>query len=274
MKRVAILFIVALLFSCRERAARSQPPGGSPLETASLIFASMQQVTDVHVGTIHNQIMGLEGEIPGSPISTNAVTRGALGQSLEVRLTPETRVDDGVRITAADSGGTEYSMKVERDAISVAGHDEKVFGYYFSVPFENKPWSHSLNWRLKVFAGKALVIGEELAIPPKDFIMYVKTTDNPFDIVDIARLARGQTYKIFYPNLHSDLLIAYYTSDYSSYVPVYVGQADPSRDLHFAPEITISAQARPGSYFFTHTPRSAISRDDRNLPVFGFKVIE
>jgi hypothetical protein len=234
----------------------------------------MQQVKDITVGSIHNRIMGLEGEIPNGPVPTNTLTLGALHQSLEVRLTRETRIDEGVRINAAGSDGTEYSTDVERDAISVAGNDETVFGYYFSVPFENKPWSHSINWRLKVYAGKVIVIEEELAIPVKDFIMYVKTTDNPFDVIDITRLTRGQTYKLLYPNLHSDLLIVYYTSDYSSYVPVYVGRADPLRDPHSAPEITIGPQARPGSYFFTHKARSAISRDDENLPVFGFKVIE
>ena len=272
MRRAAILFTVALLFSCQGRASRSQRHDDSPLPSASLIFASMQQVKDVRVGSIHNRIMGLEGEIPNAPVSTNALTLGALGQSLEVRLTRETRIDEGVRITAADRGGTEYATNVERDAISAAGHDETVFGYYFSVAFENKPWNHSLNWRVKVYAGKAAVIEEELAIPAKDFIMYVKTTDNPFDVIDVTRLTRGQTYKLLYPNLHSDLLIAYYTSDYSSYTPVYVGRADPLP--HSAPEITISAQAPPGSYFFTHKAPQAVSRGDENLPVFGFKVLE
>ena len=234
----------------------------------------MQQVKDIRVGSIHNHIMGLEGEIPNGPIPADTVTLGALKQSLDVRLTGATPIDEGVRIAAAGSDGSEYSTHVERDAISVASRDETVFGYYFSVPFENKPWGHSANWRLKVYVGKALVIEKELAIPPKDFIIYTTTSDNPFDVVDITRLIRGQTYKFFYPNLHSDLLIAYYTSDYALYVPVYVGQADPLRDAHSVPEITISAQARQGSYFFTHKARSAVSPGDENFPVFGFRVIE
>jgi hypothetical protein len=273
-RRLAVLAVVVLLFSCREKAARSPVPGDSRSDSASLIFASMQEVKDIRVGSIHNRIMGLEGEIPSGPVSADTVTLGALKQSLDVRLTGETRIDEGVRITASGGDGTEYSTHVERDSISVAGHDETVFGYYFSVPFENKPWSHSLNWRLKVYAGKTPVIEKELAIPLKDFIIYAKTSDDPFDVIDIARLVRGQTYKLFYPNLHSDLLIAYYTSDYSSYVPVYVGQADPVRDAHSVPEITISALARQGSYFFTHKARSAVSRDDENLPVFGFRLID
>ena len=234
----------------------------------------MQQVKGISIGSIHNRIMGLEGEIPSGPVSEDTLTLGALKQSLEVRLKGETRIDEGVRIIAAGSDGTEYSTHVERDAISVAGHDETVFGYYFSVPFENKPWSHTVNWHLKVFAGKTLVVEKELAIPLKDFIIYAKTSDNPFDVVDVTRLSRGQTYKLLYPNLHSDLLIAYYTSDYSLYVPVYVGQADPLMDSHSVPEITISAQARQGSYFFTHQARSAVSRDDESLPVFGFRTVE
>ena len=274
MRRLAILLTVALLISCREKAARSAVPGESDPAAASLIFVSMQQVKDIRVGRIHNRIMGLEGEIPNGPVSADTVTLGALKQSLEVKLTGETRIGEGVRITAAGSDGIEYSTNVERDAISVAGHDETVFGYYFSVPFENKPWSHSVNWRLKVYTGKTLLLEKELAIPLKDFIMYAKATDNPFDVIDSTHLARGQTYKLFYPNLHSDLLMVYYTSDYSLYVPIYTGQAGPLRDPHSTPEITISAQARRGSYFFTHKARSAVSRDDENLPVFGFRVIE
>lgn len=274
MRRLVILLTVALLFSCREKTATNPGPGDSHPESASLIFASMQQVKDIRVGSIHNRIMGLEGEIPNGPVLENTVTLGALKQSLEVRLKGETRIDDGVSITAAGSDGTEYSTNIEKDSVSVAGHDESVFGFYFSVPFENKPWGHSTNWHLKVFVGKALVAEKELAIPPKDFIIYTRTSDNPFDGVDITRLSRGQTYKLLYPNLHSDLLIAYYTSDYSVYVPVYVGQVDPLLDPHSVPEITISAQARQGSYFFTHKARSAVSRDDENLPVFGFRVVE
>jgi hypothetical protein len=274
MRRLAILFTVALLFSCRERAARNAVPGDSSPDSASLSFPSMQQVKSIRVGSIHNRIMGLEGEIPSAPVSADTVTRGALNQSLEVRLTKETRIDEGMTLTAAGSDGTEYSTHVEPDAISAAGHDETVFGYYFNVPFENKPWSHSVNWRLRVFAGKTLVVEKELAIPLKDFIIYTKTSDNPFDVVDVTQLTRGQTYKLLYPNLRSDLLIAYYTSDYSLYVPVYVGQLDPTRDPHSVPEITISAQARQGSYFFTHKARSAVSRDDESLPVFGFRVVE
>ena len=249
-------------------------PGDAHPDSASLIFASMQQVKDVSVGSIHNQIMGLEGEIPNGPVPEDTVTLGALKQSIEVRLKPETRIDEGVQVTAAGSDGSEYSTHVERDALSVAGHDETVFGYYFSVPFENKPWSHSVNWHLKVFAGNALVIEKDLAIPLKDFIIYTRTSDDPFDVVDVTRLARGQTYKLLFPNLHSDLLIAYYTSDYSLYVPVYVGRADPASDPHSVPEITISATARQGSYFFTHKARAAVSRDDENLPVFGFRTVD
>jgi len=274
MRRLTILLTVTLLFSCGEKTARSPAPGDSHSDSASLIFTSVQQVKDIRVGSIHNRIMGLEGEIPDGPVSADTLTLGALKQSLEVRLTAETRIEEGVRITAAGSDGTEYSINVERNAISVAGHDETVFGYYFSVPFENKPWSPSVNWRLKVYAGNTIVIEKELAIPTKDFIMYAKTSDNPFDVIDIMRLTRGQTYKLHYLNLHSDLLIVYYTSDYSLYVPLYVGQADPLRDPHSVPEITIGAQARQGSYFFTHKARSAVSRDDENLPVFGFRVIE
>ena len=274
MKRLAIVLTVALLFSCRERTARGAAPGDSHPDSGSLLFASMQQVKDIRVGSIRNRIMGLEGEIPNGPVPADTVTLGALQQSLEVRLTGATPIDDGVTITAAGSDGTEYSTHVERDAISVAGHDETIFGYYFGVQFENKPWSHSVNWHLKVYAGKTLVIEKELAIPLKDFIIYTKTSDNHFDVVDITRLIRGQTYKLLYPNLHSDLMIAYYTSDYAVYVPVYVGQADPLPDPQSAPEITISPQARPGSYYFTHKARSAVSPGDENLPVFGFRVIE
>jgi hypothetical protein len=272
MRRLVILLTIVLLFSCRERAARSVAPGDTHPDAASLVFKSMQKVKDISVGSIHNRIMGLEGEIPNGPVAGDTLTLGVLKQSLEVRLTGKTRIGEGVRITASGGDGTEYSTNVEPDAISVAGHDETVFGYYFSVLFENKPWSHSVNWHLKVFAGKALVVEKELAIPLKDFIIYTKTSDNPFDVLDITRLSRGQTYKLLYPNIHSDLLIAYYTSDYSLYVPVYVGQADS--DPHSVPEITISAQARQGSYFFTHKARSAVSRGDENLPVFGFRVIE
>jgi hypothetical protein len=289
MKRVTILFLVAMLISCRERPARSpgsantaapaSPSGASASITpasdasASAVFASMQQLKDVRIGSIHNRIMGLEGDIPNGPISANELTLGALQQSLEVRLTKETRINQGVRITArADQ--TEYSMEVERDAISVAGHDETVFGFYFSVPFENKPWSHSVNWRLKVYTGKEIVVEKELPVPAKELIIYTKTTDNPFDVIDITHLAKGQTYKLFYQNLHSDLLIAYYTSDYSTYAPFYAGKADSHTDLHSAPEITISADALPGAYFFTHKAREAISRDDQAFPVFGYKVID
>jgi hypothetical protein len=119
-----------------------------------------------------------------------------------------------------------------------------------------------------------MVIQKELSIPAEDFIMYVNPTDDPFDIIDVTHPARGQTYKFSYRNLHSDLLIAYYTGDYSSYVPIYVGRADPQLAPHSVPEITISERARPGSYFFTHAARSAVSREDRDLPVFGYKVIE
>ena|SRR5208337_2479206 len=274
MKRLAIVLMVALLFSCGERAARGAVPGTSHPDSASLIFASMQNLKDIRVGSIHNRIMGLEGEIPNGPVPANTVTLGALKQSLEVTLTAATPIDEGVRITAAGSDGAEYSTHVERDTLSVASRDETVFGYYFSVPFENKPWSHSVNWRLKVYAGKALVVEKEFAVPLKDLIIYTKTSDDPFDIVDVTRLIRGQTYKILYSNLHSDLLIAYYTSDYEVYVPVYVGQADPLLGPQSAPEITISAQARQGSYFFAHKARSAVSPGDESLAVFGFRVIE
>lgn len=284
MKRVSILFLAALLISCGERpakapgfansAAEASPSAASLSEaSASVVFASMEQLKDIRTGAIHNRIMGLEGEIPNGPISTNALTLGELQQSLEVRLARETRIDQGVRITAR-ADRTEYSTEIERDAISEAGHDETVFGFYFSVPFENKPWSHAINWRLRVYAGNEIVIERDLEVPAKDLIMYGKTTDNPFDVIDITHLTRGQTYKLFYQNLHSDLLVVYYTSDYSTYAPFYVGKADSHTDLHSVPEITISAHALTGSYFFTHKARAAISRDDEEFPVFGYKVID
>jgi hypothetical protein len=284
MKRTAILLLIVLLISCRERPARGSgsvnaAAGASPTETflseaaASVVFTSMQQLKDIRIGSIHNRIMGLEGDIPNGPISTNTLTLGPLQQSVEVRLTRETRIDQGVKITArADQ--TEYSTEVERDAISTAGHDETVFGFYFSVPFENKPWSHITHWRLTVYTGGQIVMEKELEVPVKDLIMYVKSTDNPFEIIDTTHLTRGQTYKLFYQNLQFDLLIAYYTSDYSTYAPFYAGKADSKLDPYSAPEITISAQALTGSYFFTHKAREAISRDDEEFPVFGYKVIE
>ena len=239
-----------------------------------MTFTSMQQVKNIRIGSIHNRIMGLEGEIPSGPVSANDLTLGALGQSIDVRLTRETGIEEGVRVTAVNSEGTEYSMDVARDSISTAGHDDTLFGFYFSIPFENKPWSQFVTWRLTVHAGKVPVVEKKLEVPAKDFIMYVKTTDNPFDVIDVSHLARGQTYKLSYPNIRSDLLIVYYTSDYSTYVPVYAGRADPHLDRQSAPEITIGAQALAGSYFFTHKVRSTISRDDEEFPVFGYKVIE
>ena len=160
MRRLVILLTVVLLISCREKAARSGVPGDAHPDAESLVFISMQKVKDIAVGSIHNRIMGLEGEIPNGPVSADTLTLGALRQSLEMRLTGETRINEGVRITASSGDGKEYSTKVEPDAISVAGHDETVFGYYFSVPFENKPWSHSVNWHLKVF-------GRERPLPLK-----------------------------------------------------------------------------------------------------------
>ena len=274
MRRAAMLVIVLLLFSCQGRAAKNQPQVEPPPESAALIFTSMQPVKGIRVGSIHNRIMGLEGEIPNAPVSTSTLTLGTLGQSLDVRLAPETRIDEGVRITASSDDGTVYTANIDRDAISTAGHDEVVFGYYFSVPFENKPWKHLLNWRLKVFTGKVRVLEKELAIPARDLMVYLKTTDDPFDVADVARLARGQTYKLYYQNLRSDLLIAYWTSDYSVYVPIYVGRVDPQLDSRTVPEITIGARARPGTYFLTHKALSAISPGDQELPVFGFKVID
>ncbi len=284
MKRVAILLLVALLISCRERPARGQGSAASGPETSSpetsvsavsgsMVFTSMQQLKDVRIGSIHNQIMGLEGDIPNAPISANMLTLGPLQQSLEVRLTRETQIDQGVRIIARGNQ-VEYSVEVERDAISVAGHDDTIFGFYFNVPFENKPWSRITSWRLTVSAGNEIVIEKELEIAARDLILYTKAADNPFDAIDITHLSKGQTYKIFYQNLQSDLLIAYYTSDYSTYTPFYAGKADSRLDPHSAPEITISTHAPSGSYFFTHKAREAISRSDEELPVFGYRVIE
>jgi len=274
MRTAAMLIVVMLLFSCQGKAEKSQPQGESPPESTDMLFTFMQPVKGIRVGSIHNRIMGLEGEIPSAPVSTNTLTLGALGQSLDVRLAPETRIDEGVRITASSDDGTVYATDIERDAISTAGHDEIVFGYYFSVPFENKPWKHALHWQLKVFAGMVSVLEKELAIPVKDLMVYQKTTDDPFDVVDVTRLARGQTYRLSYENLRSDLLIAYSTHDFSVYVPIYVGRVDPQLDSHSVPEITIDAQARPGAFFFTHKSPSAISPRDQELPVFGFKVID
>jgi hypothetical protein len=218
--------------------------------------------------------MGLEGEIPSKPISTNTVTAGALQQSLDIRLRQETRIEDGVKLVAIDNAQTEYSMEVERSAISVASHDETVLGFYFNIPFENKPWSHTLNWRFRVYAGKEIILEKELEIQRKDLITYVTATDNPFEVIDITLLNRRASYKLYYQNLRTDLLIAYYTNDYAIYAPFYVGKVEPNTAPLSGPEIKISAEALSGAYFFTHKPEGGISRDDENLPVFGYKVID
>jgi hypothetical protein len=288
MKRIAIVLMVMSLMSCHERARKDQTSAAGQSAAASqaeyaasarqaslsIIFSSLQERPNIRAGMIHNRIMGLEGEIPSKAISADSVTVGALRQSLDILLRPETKIEEGVKLAATGADQIEYSMEVERNSISTASHDETVLGFYFSVPFENKPWSHSLTWRLRVSVGRQTVMEKELEIPRKDLIIYAKATDNPFDVIDVTLLARGASYRLYYQNLRSDLLIAYYTNDYALYVPFYAGKAESNADPVSVPEITIRAEAVSGAYFFTHKPESGISRDDDNFPVFGYKVIE
>jgi hypothetical protein len=288
MKRMTIILMVGLLISCQGRTNRVQKPANPEIEPTAkanyeaialkasqyVTFASMQQIKNIRAGMIHNRIMGLEGEIPNGPISSNTLTLGALQQSLDISLTRETKIEEGVKIVAVDSAQTEYSIEVERNAISVAGHDDTVFGFYFSVQFENKPWSRTTNWRLRVYAGKEIVIERELEIHTKDLITYVKATDNPFEVIDITHLNKGESYNLYFQNLHTDLLIAYYTNDYAIYTPFYVGKVDSNFDPLFRPEIRISVNALSGSYYFTHKVKEGISGDDESFPVFGYKVID
>lgn len=288
MKRIAVVLMVVSLMSCHESTRKDQKSAAREVASTAradyeanaqkasshIKFAAMQERKNIHIGIINNRIMGLEGEIPNRPISTNTVTVGALQQSLDIRLRQETKIEEGVKLVAIDNAQTEYSMEVERKAISVAGHDETVLGFYFSIPFENKPWSHTINWRLRVYAGKEIVIEKELEIHRKDLITYVKATDNPFVVIDITLLNKGESYKLYYQNLRTDLLIAYYTNDYAIYAPFYVGKVESNVDPLSGPEIAISAEAVSGAYFFTHKPEGGISSADENLPVFGYKVID
>jgi hypothetical protein len=117
-------------------------------------------------------------------------------------------------------------------------------------------------------------VEKELQIHRKDLIIYVKATDNPFEVIDITLLNKGASYKLYYLNLRTDFLIAYYTNDYAIYAPFYVGKVESNADPGAGPEIAISAEAVSGAYFFTHKPEGAISGGDENLPVFGYKVID
>jgi hypothetical protein len=288
MKRIAIVLMVVSLMSCHENARKDQTSAAPEAATSAradsearaqkaspyITFAAMQEQKNIRIGMIHNRIMGLEGEIPNRPISANTLTAGALQQSLDVRLTQETKIEEGVKLVAIDNARTEYSLEVGRNAISTASHDETVLGFYFSIPFENKPWSHTVNWRLRVYAGKEIVIEKELEIQRKDLITYLKATDNPFDVIDVTLLNKGASYKLYFQNLRTDLLIAYYTNDYALYAPFYVGKVEANAGPLTVPEIAIDARAVGGVYFFTHKPESGISGDDQNLPVFGYKVID
>jgi hypothetical protein len=288
MKRIAMVLMVVLVMSCHENTRKDQTPAAPAVVTTAQAdsealarkaspyfrFAAMHERKDLRIGMIHNLIMGLEGEIPNKPIAANTLMAGALQQSLDVRLTQETKIQEGVKLVAIDNARTEYSIEVERSAISTASQDETVLGFYFSIPFENKPWSHTVNWRLRVYAGREIVIEKELEIPRKDLITYLKATDNPFEIIDVTHLSKGASYKLYFQNLRTDLLIAYYTNDYALYAPFYVGKVESNTGPLTVPEIAIDAGAVSGAYFFTHKPENGISGEDENLPVFGYKVIE
>ena len=273
-RRLPLLLVAALVASCSPKPQRgtSLPAGGQGAVAAagSVTIAGLRVVAEVHPGDIENKLLGIEDE-PPTKATRNDVEVGPLEKSLSVVLTSDSPVTEGVRIEAR--GGTRtYSLKVD-DVRSIQSNEGQTEGYYFSVQFENKPWSPTEDWTIGVYCGAKSVLEKRVKASRMPLIIYDRPSDNPFDTIDLRELKRGVRYRLSWQNT-GDLLVVYYSRAYDVYRPILVGVSRTALPDSEGLALTIEANAPAGQYYFAAMPRGAIDGKPARMAVFGYREVQ
>jgi hypothetical protein len=281
---VALLVMPVLLFSaCSSRPqaltpAQVPPPATPPPKEASpeadpadsILVSGHTIVSDLHPGEVQNQIRGEEDDLSGTTVDESSIEPAPFGRYLTIRLTGSSKASRGVKVQAIDSEGTVYSKDVQLQHIR--GNESA--GYILDVGFENKPWSTTQDWIIRVFCGTEQVFEQFVSVPPMQTLIYDKFTDDPLQETDTKELARGHSYKVAYQYNGGNVLIIYYAKDFGTYRAVYVGKADPPPTDAKGFDLKIADNAASGQYYFVPAPPYGIDETASSAPVYEWREVQ
>jgi hypothetical protein len=274
--------LVAFLSACSTQpshSARPSSPPPTPVQAAPPVTEgepgnSFSVSGHTPLGGVHpGDILALSGvdDMDQTPYDADPIEPAVFSNYLSVRLPGSADVRQGVKVEAIDNGGISYETSVAYDRIT--GTEE--LGYTFDVGFENKPWSDTENWIMRVYCGTEQVLEQLVTVHPLDLLIYEDASDNPFQETNAKTLYRGRTYKIVYPAYDGSALIIYYTKEYwEPYKAVYLGKADSPSTTGMAFDLRVSDGATSGQYLFKVGSAYGMDQTTQRVPAFDWHDVE
>ncbi|ULQ58827.1 hypothetical protein K7I13_09805 [Brucepastera parasyntrophica] len=199
--------------------------GGIPLTPADfqeLIWLTNCSVTDEYtVPVINNRITDLDGAGPiYRPVEKNDIQLSSSYPGVDIFLEKDIQFHGSLRLIAKNSLGS-YEKDISLNEMYAFDEPENLFGFYSNAEFENKFWlDDGGTWEFTVMSGGLELVKKQLEVPPAIKVFVEKFDNTPFIINDTKEARIQQKYTFRCRKTDADIIVMYYTPNYSVYYPV------------------------------------------------------
>ncbi|MBN1524302.1 MAG: SH3 domain-containing protein [Spirochaetales bacterium] len=231
---------------------------------SQITFTGVIENTAIKIPAINNKIMGIEPPPPMAPDEKACILED-FGYAFI--FSKDYKISNNITIEAY-SGSKSFSRAISNDSLD--RNDSNRIYFYF--PFENKHWLQTTEWCFVVKDGVSEIYNKEMGIPVIQFLIYIKRSDDPFEICQIQRFYRNSQYTFDQKTGDIGVIVFYYTQHWNVYDPVLVLNM-PAGSVHtgsFRFQFEFSATAPPGAFYIQKYTMEQIPKGEPvEMAIFG-----
>jgi len=248
-------------------------------------FISLQNcriVTDYSVPYIINVPTGMsDGELPFSLVTVSYFYRTWYGFLVILKRD----IDTDKKISLIAKGGSneyEYKGEIQLEKVTDYLDHDTIFGYYFEVYFENKPWlnnsANKNNWQIIVKSGDEILIDEEQVFN-FSYLFFDKHDESPFAVNNLRRASLNKDYTYRFKTQDADLLTLFLAFDLPDplygtiYRPVLYLIPNDNGSEFTDIKISWNDEQLKGSYHFGRHKINNLPTEEFMLPVFDYILV-
>ncbi|QQO10249.1 hypothetical protein [Breznakiella homolactica] len=234
----------------------------------NMVFTNAVPTGYYSVPPIRNIITGIEdSEIPWTGIEENAVEQ--IWGGIQILLRADSDPGGAVSITA-ENGGRIYTETVELTEAVDYSNPDTVLGFYANIPFENKFWlGTGREWKFSVRARDSVLAENTIGLAPLEEIFCETIDDTPFRINTIKNAQIGRDYIFRCSGDMADIVVVYYSPDYSLYEPVVYLIPETKKEITDI-GFRWNSAAVSGVYIIKAYPLEKLPAEEQVYPVFEY----